>query len=85
MAKAEKRTRRWVSPNKRAETYASELKYRVHKHGPKEGKPLTDIEVGLRMGSLQMKNDHIGMFKYKKALNEGKTKKQAREYSRTIG
>ena len=48
------RERRWVSPNKRAESYASELKSKVHQRGPKEGKPLTDFEAGLRVGSLQM-------------------------------
>jgi len=79
------RERRWVSPNKRAESYASELKSKVHQRGPKEGKPLTDFEAGLRVGSLQMKNDHIGIYKYKKALGEGKNKTEAKKYSREIG
>jgi len=79
------RERRWVSPNKRAESYASELKSKVHQRGPKEGKPLTDFEAGLRVGSLQMKNDHIGIYKYKKALSEGKNKTEAKKYSREIG
>ena len=79
------RERRWVSPNKRAESYASELKSKVHQRGPKEGKPLTDFEAGLRVGSLQMKNDHIGIYKYKKALCEGKNKTEAKKYSREIG
>lgn len=85
MAKQQIRERRWVSPNKRAESYASELKSKVHQRGPKEGKPLTDFEAGLRVGSLQMKNDHIGIYKYKKALNEGKNKTEAKKYSREIG
>jgi len=85
MAKQEVRERRWVSPNKRAESYASELKSKVHQRGPKEGKPLTDFEAGLRVGSLQMKNDHIGIYKYKKALSEGKNKTEAKKYSREIG
>ena len=79
------RERRWVSPNKRAESYASELKSKVHQRGPKEGKPLTDFEAGLRVGSLQMKNDHIVIYKYKKALSEGKNKTEAKKYSREIG
>ena len=82
---AAKRERRWVSPNKRAKGYAEELKAKVHTHGPKEGKPLTDLEVGIRMGSLQMKNDHIGIYKFKKLLNEGKSKAEAKKYSREIG
>ena len=79
------RERRWLSPNKRAQGYASELRARVHTHGPKEGKPLSDFEAGLRVGSLQMKNDHIGIYKYKKALNEGKSKTEAKKYSKQIG
>ncbi|MBQ8749066.1 MAG: hypothetical protein IJZ29_01155 [Clostridia bacterium] len=79
------RERRWLSPNKRAKSYASELKAKVHQHGPKEGKPLTDFEAGLRVGSLQMKNDHIGIYKYKKALDSGKSKSEAKKFSRKIG
>ena len=82
---AKKQERRWVSPNTRAKRYAEELKNRVHMHGPKEGQPLTDKEACVRIGALQMKNDHIGIFKYKKALNEGKTKKEAKAYSRKRG
>ena len=74
------RERRWLSPNKRAKSYASELKAKVHQHGPKEGKPLTDFEAGLRVGSLQMKNDHIGIYKYKKALDSGKSKSEAKKF-----
>jgi len=84
MAK-ESRERRWLSPNRRAKQYAEELHDRVHKHGAKEGKPLTDFEAGLRVGSLQMKNDHIGIYKYKKALDEGKSKSEAKRFSRKIG
>ena len=77
--------RRWIVPNKRAKSYAEERKSKVHQRGPKEGKPLTDFEAGLRVGSLQMKNDHIGIYKYKKALSEGKNKTEAKKYSREIG
>ncbi|MBQ4558651.1 MAG: hypothetical protein IJA61_04685 [Clostridia bacterium] len=79
------RERRWLSPNTRAKRYAEELKNKVHMHGPKEGQPLTDKEACVRIGALQMKNDHIGIFKYKKALNEGKSKTEAKKFSRQIG
>ena len=85
MSKETKRERRWLSPNKRAESYAAELKAKVHQRGPKEGKPLTDFEAGLRVGSLQMKNDHIGIYKYKKALEEGMSKAEAKAFSKAIG
>ena len=45
--------RRWAVPTKRAKGYAEERKARVHKHGPKEGKELTDYEAGIRSGYLQ--------------------------------
>ena len=84
MAK-EKRERKWLSPNTRAKQYAEELKAKVHTHGPKEGMPLTEKEACLRMGALQMKNDHIGLYKYTKALKDGKSKSEAKKISREIG
>ena len=57
----------------------------VHEHGPKVGKELTDYEAGLRSGYLQAQSDHAGLFKYKKALGEGKSKAEAKKISRTIG
>ena len=77
--------RRWSVPNKRAKGYAEERKAKVHQHGPKEGKELTDYEAGLRSGYLQCQSDHAGLFKYKKALGEGKTKAQAKAFSRKRG
>ena len=85
MANRNYNERRWIVPNKRAKSYAEERKAKVHQRGPKEGKPLTDFEAGLRVGSLQMKNDHIGIYKYKKALDAGKSKTEAKKYSREIG
>lgn len=76
---------RWSVPNKRASGYASERKNKVHEHGPKEGKELTDYEAGLRSGYLQCQSDHAGLFKYKKALDEGKTKTEAKKISRMKG
>ena len=77
--------RRWTIPTKRAKGYASEHKAKVHQHGPKEGKELTDYEAGIRSGYLQAQSDHAGLYKYKKALAEGKTKAEARDISRRKG
>ena len=73
---------RWSVPSKRAKGYAEERRAKVHQHGPKEGKQLTDYESGIRSGYLQCQNDHAGMYKYKKALSEGKTKEEAAAISR---
>lgn len=77
--------RRWAVPNKRAQSYAAERRAKVHQHGPKEGKELTDYEAGIRSGYLQAQSDHAGLYKYKKALAEGKTKAEARDISRRKG
>lgn len=79
------RVRRWFKPNKRAESYAQERKAKVHQRGEKEGKPLSDFEAGLRSGYLQCQSDHAGLYKYKKAINEGKSKAEAAAYSKEIG
>ncbi len=73
--------RRWAIPTKRAKGYAGERKAKVHQRGPKEGQELTDYEAGIRSGYLQCQTDHAGLYKYKKALAEGKTKAEARELS----
>jgi len=77
--------RRWSVPTKRAKSYAEERKSKVHHHGPKEGKELTDYEAGLRSGYLQAQSDHAGLFKYKQALSEGKTKAEAKKISQIKG
>ena len=77
--------RRWYIPSKRAKSYADERRAKVHQHGPKEGKELTDYEAGIRSGYLQCQTDHAGIFKYKKALSEGKSKAEAREISQSRG
>lgn len=77
--------RRWSVPNRRAKSYAEERKSKVHHHGHKEGKELTDYEAGLRSGYLQCQSDHAGLFRFKKALNEGKSKAEARRYSKQKG
>ena len=78
-------SRRWYIPSKRAKSYADERRAKVHQHGPKEGKELTDYEAGIRSGYLQCQTDHSGIYKYKKALAEGKSKQEAREISRRRG
>lgn len=81
----EKNKRRWFVPSKRAKAYAEDRKAKVHTYGPKEGKELTDYEAGLRSGYLQCQSDHAGVYKYKKALDEGKTKSEAKEISQRKG
>lgn len=82
---AKNNERRWSVPNKRARSYADERKARVHQHGSKEGRELTDYEAGMRSGYLQCQSDHAGLYKYKKALNEGKSKSEAKRISRIKG
>ena len=85
MANEKYNKRRWAIPSKRAKGYAEERKAKVHTRGPKEGRELTDYEAGIRSGYLQAQSDHAGLFKYKKALSEGKSKKEAREISQRKG
>ena len=85
MAEKANSVRRWFVPNKRAESYAEERKAKVHQRGAKEGKELTDYEAGIRSGYLQCQSDHAGLYKYRKALDEGKSKSEAKKISRTIG
>ncbi len=77
--------RRWSVPNKRARSFADERKARVHQHGSKEGKELTDYEKGIRSGYLLCQSDHAGLFRYKDALNNGLSKEDAKKYSREKG
>ena len=77
--------RRWSVPSKRAENYALERKVKVHNRGKKVDQPLTDYEAGLRSGYLQCQSDHAGLYKYKKAISEGKSKAEARAISQAKG
>lgn len=79
------RERRWFTPSKRAKSYAEERKSKVHQRGQKEGKELTDYEAGLRSGYLQCQSDHAGLYKYKDALAQGKSKSEAKKLSKIIG
>ena len=69
--------RRWSVPSKRAKGYAEDRKAKVHTYGPKEGQELSDYQLGMRSGYLQCQSDHSGLYKYKKALSEGKSKAEA--------
>ena len=77
--------RRWAVPTKRAKNYAEERKMKLHARGPKKDQPLTDYEAGMRSGYLQCQTDHAGLFKYKKAISEGKSKAEARAISQSKG
>ena len=85
MATKANNVRRWFVPNKRAASFAEERKTGVHMHGQKEGKELTEYEKGLRSGYLMDQSDHAGLYKYKKALAEGKSKSEAKAISRKRG
>ncbi len=77
--------RRWAVPSKRAKGYADDRKAKVHTYGPKEGKELTDYEAGMRSGYLQCQSDHAGIYKYKKAIADGKSKSEAKRISQKRG
>ena len=77
--------RRWFHPGKRAAGYAAERKAKVHQRGPKEGLELSEYDKGVRSGYLLARSDEAGMYKYKKALNEGKSVQEARTISRRKG
>ena len=77
--------RRWSVPSKRAKGYAADGKAKVHTYGTKEGKELTDYEAGMRSGYLQCQTDHAGIYKYKKAISEGKSKAEAKAISQKKG
>lgn len=74
--------RRWFVPSKRAKGYADERKEKVHMRGPKMGQELDEYQKGLRSGYLMCQNDHAGLYKYKKARSEGKSKQEAAAISR---
>lgn len=57
----------------------------MYQRGPKEGQELSEYDKGLRSGYLLARSDEAGMYKYKKALNEGKSKEEARAISRRKG
>ena len=77
--------RRWMSPTNRAKGYAEERKAKVHKFGKKEGEELTEYDKGIRSGYLLCQSDHAGLFKFKKAIAEGKPADEAFEISKVKG
>ena len=80
-----KRERRWMKPWTRAKGYASERKAKVHQRGEKEGQELDDYNKGLRSGYLLCQSDHAGLYKYNKALKDGKSNDEAFAISKEIG
>ena len=52
---------------------------KVHTAGPKEGKPLTDYESGIRSGYLQCQSDHAGIYNYKKQKETERAAKEAKK------
>lgn len=85
MANKNNNERRWISPSRRASGYAEERKALVHQRGAKKGEELSEYDKGLRSGYLLCQSDHTGAYKYHKAINEGKTKEEARKISREKG
>lgn len=79
------RQRKWIKPSTRAEGYAEERKLGIHMRGDKKDEELDEYNKGLRSGYLLAQSDNAGMYKYKKALNDGKTPAEARKISREIG
>jgi len=73
--------RYWKVPKNRAKQYVEEQKAKVHIAGAKEGTELTEFEKGLRSGYLQCQSDHAGVYKYKQAIAEGKSKSEAKKIS----
>ena len=71
--------RRWAIPSKRAKKYVADRKAKVHTAGPKEGRPLTDFEAGIRSGYLQCQADHAGIYNYKKQKEAEKAAKTAKK------
>lgn len=74
--------RRWMKPSKRAKGYAEERRAKVHQRGEKEGQELSEYDKGIRSGYLLCQSDHAGLFKFKKALDEGKSLEEATAISR---
>ena len=85
MANEKYNKRRWAIPSKRAKGYAQERKSGVFQRGEKEGQELDEYNKGLRSGYLLCQSDNAGIYKYKKALAEGKTKEEAAKISRQKG
>ncbi len=77
--------RRWMVPSKRAKGYAEERKKGVYMRGEKNGEELSEYDKGLRSGYLLSQSDGTGIYKYKKALAEGKSKNQAKVISQRKG
>lgn len=85
MANNNNNVRKWLKPSTRAGGYAEERKLGVHMRGEKKDQPLDEYNKGLRSGYMLAQSDNAGMYKYKKALSEGKSVAEARRISRQKG
>ena len=85
MASNNNNVRKWIKSSTRAGGYAEERKLGVHMRGDKKDQPLDDYNKGLRSGYMLAQSDNAGMYKYKKALSEGKSVAEARKISRQKG
>lgn len=52
----------FLSPSKQAKKFATQLKQKS-----KNGKPLTDVQAGYRMGYLAARKDSAEVYKYKQS------------------
>ena len=57
----------------------------MHQRGEKEGQELSEYDKGIRSGYLLCQSDHAGLYKFKKALDEGKSLEEATAISRKKG
>lgn len=71
---------RWVKPNKRAASYAAERKAKVHQHGPKEGKELTDYEAGIVRDTYSARATIAGFTSTKRHWTKAKPRKKRRQF-----
>jgi len=77
--------RNWTTPKKRGNKFAADLKAKVHTAGPKEGEALINTESAFRRGYFMSQSDNAGVYLFKKAIGEGKTKEEAFAISKIKG
>ena len=79
------RERWWRKPTDKAKECADSIKQGIHVKGKKKDQPLSEYDKGRCSGYLNCMSDNAGLFKYKKAMNEGATQEEAAAYSKIIG
>ena len=73
MAKSYNTERRWSIPSKRAKSYAEERKVKVHQHGQKVGKELTDYEAKSTENQTLIKSCYFSVRIYDSSSRASKT------------